>query len=97
VFIVVLSACLGRSLSSPRRDQRRLPQRPGTPPGPSRALPHVPGRHRINLLGPAPLQRVAHVELQPPDPVDVNDGMLAVLERPDAWWLVPRKKRSPGF
>src|SRR5215468_8842091 len=63
---------------------RCLPQWPGAPAGSACALPHVFRRHLIDLFGPAPLQRVAHVELQPSDPVDVNDSMFAVLEWPDA-------------
>src|SRR6266850_3390714 len=75
---------------SARHHPRSLPQRPGAPARSTRALPHVLGRHRIDLFGPAPLQRVAHVELQSPNPVDVNGGMLAVLEWPDALVVGPQ-------
>src|SRR5437867_6244643 len=84
MIVVMTSPILLCDRQRGRRDQRHLPQWPGAPAGSSRALAHVPGRHRIDLFGPAPLQRVAHIELQPPDPLDINDGMLAVLERPDA-------------
>src|SRR5262249_24186205 len=76
-------------------DHHPLPQRPGAPAGPGCALPYVPGRHLIDLLGPAPLERVADVELQPPNSVDLNDGMLAVLQRSDALVVGTQEKEIP--
>src|SRR5215471_20717477 len=56
------------------------------------ALAQILGGDLVDRLRPAPLQRIAHVELQAADALDLDGRVLAVLERADALVVGPEEE-----